>query len=341
MAIGSGIGAQLMIGAEATVGTAVTPTRTLEFNSETLKLSKQIVQGTGLRSVGLYDRAGRRNFTTKTAAGDINLDVATSGMGLLFKGMLGASASGLVSGTAFQQVHSVGSLVGSALTVQKGIPQTDGTVKPFTYNGCKVMSWDLACAVGGILNCRVGLDAWNEATATALATPVYAATSNIFHFAQGSLTLGGTVTTTAGVASVAGGTVAASIKGATVSGTNGLKTDRFFLGSAGIKAEQIENAMRGLTGTLDAEFVNQATIYDVFAADAASTLKLTFTGTTAISAGVFAVCEILIPHIRFDGESPTANNPDVVGLSAGFTGLDDGVNSPIQIRYVTTDTTVS
>ena len=97
MAVGAGLAAQLMVAAETTVGTAVTPTTALEFNSESLALTKNTVQGSGLRGGELFDLASRRAYTTRTVGGDIELDVTTSGMGLLFEHMLGTVASNVYS----------------------------------------------------------------------------------------------------------------------------------------------------------------------------------------------------------------------------------------------------
>lgn len=340
MPVGSGLSAQVGFATETTVGTIATPTKFVEFNSESLKLEKQIVQGAGLRGGGLVARASRRSYTTKTAGGDIELDVATQGMGVLFTHMLGTSTSALVSGSAYQQVHTVGQKTGKSFTTQKGVPQSDGTVKPFTYNGCKITEWELSCEVGGILTLSVTIDAWNETTATGLATASYPAAANVFHFAQGALVLGGTVSTASGVASLTGGTTVATVTSASVTGNSALKTDRFFFGSAGVKAEQIENGWSEFGGSLDAEFVNQATVYDLFAADTPTALRLQFVGTTAISGAVFPTLEVLIPRVYFDGDTPQVGGPDVVGFSAPFTALDDGTNTPLQIRYVTPDTAI-
>jgi len=334
MPIGAGLSAQIGVAKEVTVGTIVTPSRFYEFGSESLSLQKSIVQGQGLRAGIQYARRSRRAYTTKSAGGDVSLDVSTRGMGLLFQQMLGSSTSALLSGSTYRQIHTPGNLTGMSMTVQKGVPQTDGTVKPFTYNGCKVTGWELACAVGGFLTLSLTLDAWNETTATPLATAAYT-DSNVFHFAQGTLYLGGTVSTSSGLASVAGGSAVATVKSATVTGSNPLKTDRFFFGS-GVKAEQLENDYRTVGGSLTAEFTDQATIYDVFAADGAVALRLNFVGADA--GGVTPRLEVLIPSISFDGESPQVGGPDVVELSAGFSGLYDGTNATVQVVYETADT---
>jgi hypothetical protein len=340
MAVGSGIGASLGIAKETTPGTIVSPTRWLEFNSETLGLSKVIVQGQGLRGGGLYPRLGRRVVPGRNAGGDIVLDVATNGMGLLYEAMLGTSTSSLLSGTTYQQVFTPGPLLGKSLSVQKLVPQRDGTLKPFTYNGCKILTWSLACAKDQIATLTVTLDAWDEVTTTAAGTPSYSTTSNVFHFLQGSLIVGGTVATTTGVAALTGGTAVAGVTGATIAGGSALESgsaNRYING----KVEQVPTGWRDITGSLDLDFINQSDVYDVYNTDAATAVQLKFVGTTPISGSNYPTLEVLIPGIHFDGETPKVGGPGTINLKAAFTGGDDGVNAPVQIRVLTSDATVS
>lgn len=340
MAVGSGIGASIGWGEESTVGTIAAITRWGEFNSETIGMDGVNVQGAGLRGGGLYPRLGRRLQVGRNAGGDVNLDIATTGMGLLFKHMLGSSTSSLLSGTTYQQVHTPAALLGKSLTVQKLVPQRDGTLKPFTGNGGKIESWTIACAKDQIATLAVTFDFWDLVTSTSAGTPSYSTTSNVFHFKQGSLIVGGTVTTTSGVASLSGGTAVAGIKGATVSGANALESgsdNRYING----KVEQVPTDWRAITGSLDMDFINQSDVYDLYNTDTTAAVQLKFVGTTAISGSNYPTLEILIPGVHFDGETPKVNGPGVIGLTAPFTGGDDGTNAPVQIRTLTADSTVS
>src|SRR5688500_1467877 len=100
MAVGSGIGASLGLAREVTPGTIVSPTRWVEFNSETMSQEKVVVQGQGLRGGGLFPRRQRRSVAGRNAGGAITLDLATSGMGLLFEAITGSSTSAVVTGSA-------------------------------------------------------------------------------------------------------------------------------------------------------------------------------------------------------------------------------------------------
>jgi hypothetical protein len=341
VAVGAGIGSSLGIAAETTPGTIVSPTRWLEYNSETLSQDKVIVQGQGLRGGGLFPRQARRTEAGRNAGGDINLDLSTNGMGLLFKSMMGTSTSAVVTGSAYQQVHTPGSLNGVSLTVQKLVPEmVTGTLKPFTYNGCKVISWTINFAKDEVPTLSLTLDAWDETTATSAGTPSYSTTAGIFSFLSSALIIGGTPSTSSGVVSVSGGTSIAGVTGGSITGTTGVRAgsdNRYING----KIEQGQNDWRGITGTINLDFINRSDVYDLFAANTAAALKLTFTHGTAITGSTYPTLEVILPSITFTGETPKVGGPGVISSSAAFTTQDNGVDAAAQIRYVTSDTSVS
>jgi hypothetical protein len=262
--------------------------------------------------------------------------------------MLGSfSATATQQGTsgAYQQVHTpdgAGAFVGKALTLQKGVP--GGAVQPFTYPGAKVTAWELDCKQSDIVTAKITFDAIDELTpdstpnaGLALAAASYT-DADLFTFVGGSLLMGGTVTTASGVASVTGGTAMAAVTGINIKGSNAFNTDLYYLGSA-TKAEQIQNNWSDPQGQIDLDFTDLST-YDQYDNDSGSALHLSFVGPE-ISVGYNYALDILIPHIRLeDGVSPQVGGPDVVSVSAPFTGLDDQTNPVIQVTYTSTDVTV-
>lgn len=335
----SGIGSSLGYAAESVVGTPVTPTHWAEYNSESLALAKSVLQGSGLRGSGLYPRSSRRVVTGRNAGGSIELDLATNKMGPLFRQMLGSSTSALVSGSAYQQVHIPGSLTGKSLTIQKLVPSDAGT-STFTYDGCKITDWSIDCEVGAIATLSLTIDAHDEVDNFAAGTPSYAASTGVFHFGQGSVILGGTVSTSSGVTSVSGGTTVGSVRAVTVTGTNPMTTGDDNQRFGGTKREQEQNDWRSLTGSLEVDFVNETQVYDLHSADTATALVLSFVGTTAISGSNYPTLELIVPSIRFDTGTPQVDGPDLITLDADWTGLDNGTDPVCQIRYVTSDTAI-
>jgi hypothetical protein len=350
MGIGAGIGGQIGVAPETTMGTAATPTRFYEFNKEQLKLKQNTVQGSGIRA-GLTElQASRRTATTREPSGNLDLNLPTKGAGFWLQQMLGSfSAAATQVGTtpAYQQIHVPGSLQGHTFTLQKGVPQSDGTVKPFTYVGCKVTDWTMACAMGGVLTLSLGIDAWDELSlATSPASPALAASSYLagvseFSFVGATLSTGGTAATSSGLTTVTSGTTLANVSAWQVKKTNPLKTDRFFFGQGGRKAEQIQNAFSAHSGQLTAEFASQAALYDVFRAQTPLVMRSSFVGPQIGTSGQYFGLDIIQPAVVFDGDTPNIDGPDVLGITVPYTAYLDALGNPaLQVLYTSTDTAV-
>jgi hypothetical protein len=327
MAIGSGIGASLGIAAESTYGTYVTPSRFYEFTDESLEYEKETVASEGLRAGGFMPRVQRRLVTAVGGTGDLTMDLPTKGLGLLLNQALGSVTVAQQGGTtAYLQTHTLGDLAGKSFTAQVGVPRTDGTVIPKTLLGCKVASFELACAAGELASATFSIDARDVVSNQTLATPSYSPTTGLFSF------LGGTVRLD--------GTAIAAIGGASVSVDNGLKTDRRFFGGSGRKSEPIIADWRTVEGSLDAEFTaDGATLMDRYMTDTTVAIVLEFVGAT-ISGSFSELLRVTMPACKFNGSSASVGGPDVVTLDMGFTAFDNGSGQPITVEYQSTDLAV-
>jgi hypothetical protein len=338
MPTGSGLDAQIGFAAESTWGTAVTVTRFLEFNEESMKFEPTWLEPVGLRAGTKFKRAPRIRQSRKSASGDVGLDVATLGMGLLVKHMLGSTVTTttLVSGTAYKQVHVPSGFLGLGLTAQVGRPEpATGTVVPFTYNGCKVASWEFSCEDNSTPNLKLSLVGRAETTATALATASYLAGSSVFDFSQATLKLGGTPSTSGGETTIAGGTaVAAVVRSISVAGETPMADERFGLGNAGLRSQPLENDIPTVTGSLDAEFA-KAELYDVFQNNTTTALQFDLTGA-AIGASNF-LFSIILPAVKLKAAAPAVGGPDIVSMSTDFEAYSNEVDPVIQIKIVSTE----
>lgn len=159
-------------------------------------------------------------------------------------------------------------------------------------------------------------------------TPTYAAGMSAFSFTDvNTLTLGGSAV--------------AAIKKLSVKSGNPLKGDRFYLGSAGVKAEQVINGYRTVTGTMEAEFTSLTALYAAYAADKQLALQVKAVSPNIITGTTPYSLQIDVPALFLDGDTPNIGGPDILTMSIPFTALYDGTNSPITITQVTTDTTSS
>lgn len=324
MAIGAGIGSWLGIKKEATFNTAVTVDHFYEFNSESTKYTKNTVVGQGLRNGGLTPRVNRRVVTTFAGEGDFEVDVPTRGIGLLLSLATGSVPSGVSANGAYSYTFVPEDLVGDSFTTQIAVPQYGGTLTYKTLTGCKMSSFELSVGAGDIAKAKFNLDsAGFTSGSTTSATPAYAnyATTNLFHFAQGVITDNASTTY-------------ANIKDFSLSVDNSLKTDRYNLGSAGAKQEQIINGFRAITGKISAEFTDTV-LLDKFLADTTAGLKLTFTGGTIGT--TTELLSITLPACKFDGDTPMVSGPGVIDVSFGFTVYDNGTDAPFTIVYRTLD----
>jgi Phage tail tube protein len=234
---------------------------------------------------------------------------------------------------------------GLSFTAQAGNPEAASpfTSRPFTYRGCKVSQWELSCNDGQLVQLKLTVDGWREDTATALVSPAYAGASyqpGIFSFADVStFTLGGTPSTTAGVTSVAAGVSVATVcKGITLTGQTPLAGDRFGLGNAGTKREQLQNGIPTISGTLNAEFTSRAEFYDLFTANTTTAMQIDWAHGDAGTTNPYRL-SIILPAVKFKMADVKLNGADILQQDIQFEAYDDGsgTNPPIQVRLVSQD----
>lgn len=343
MPTGSGLDAQLGFAAETTWGTAVTPVRFMEFVSESLSMTPSWLEPSALRTGTKHKRAGRVRQSRRSVGGDVVFEHATKGMGLFWKHALGStvvSPSQIASTIAYSQRHTPGDFRGLGLTCQVGRPEpSTGTVRPFTYNGLKVGAWTFSLRDQEIPQMSLTLDGRDETVATALAVASYISGTSVFDFSQFTLKLGGTVSTVGGNTTVTGGVAAATIINEfTISGENPMATERFGIGNAGLKAEQLENGTPTLTGSLGAEF-NRAELYDAFANNTTQAIELEGVGPLIVAGHNFRL-RLTLPACKIKSAAPNVGGADLVSMSSGFEVYHDEVNPPIQVELISTDTTL-
>lgn len=381
MALGAGLSAQFGIVTEVTNGLQLPVTRFVDFNSETLTMGKNPVQGQGLRGpssgsgggpgagIGLFERASRRVIGSWDAKGGVNLDVPFQGLGLYLQHLMGAFTPGATGGTsnplvvqqgattAYLQTYAPGSLAGKTFCAQVGKPDSTGTVRPYTYPGCKFTDWEVIFDLNQFTKLQLGIDAWQELTpdnpqgttaGQALSSAVYTASQQFFHFRQALIYNGGSLATSGGVTTLSTPTAAGRVLKGNIKVTNPFDTSRFFVagtagtggsGVAGVKSEQLENNFRLIEGSLDVEFFSLAAYYDTAAADTSFSLWLEFVGPIIASSFAYTFA-ILIPYCKFDAPfTPQVGGPGILQHTLPFKGLDDEVNNQIQLQYMSTDTT--
>lgn len=328
---GSGLGSATGYGEETAWGTAVPVTRWIPHNSNTLAVQYKPVQGMGLQYGAYVNLGATRANVSSMITGDIEHDFTSKSMGLLTKHALGSNTSAVVGATvAYTQTGVIGSdTLGKGLTVQVAKPQSNGTVVPHTYAGCKITSWELSCAQNDILKAKYTFVGKSMTTGTALVTPSYAASANVFFFSQGTFNIGGTPYF--------------GLRDFTLTGDNGLSSDdRQAFGNAGLINEPIRKdfAKYNIKGT--AEYLS-TDIEDDYIADAELSVSLVFVGASIVSSPpTFETLEIDLTGIRLNpGGDPGISGPDILtsGLDADIL-IPKAGGVPISVKYTTLDAAI-
>lgn len=315
MALKSGLAAQLGVKAETTWGTFVAPTRFYPLISESLteEIDRLESEGivTGLRVLNTAQWAAGN----VDVGGDIQTELYQQGMGALLKACFGAVST--TGAGPYTHTFTPGDLTDDHLSVQVGKPDVAGTVQPFSFSGMKVTDWELSMEAGGLVTLSTSLIGKQLATSDSLATASFgtgAATPFTFKHAS---------------ATIAGG--AASVKKLTISGSNGLDTDRRFIGSE-YRAEPLEAELREYGGTVDLEF-ESLTQMNRFRNATEVALVAT------ISAGASASLTTTM-NVRFDGATPEVDGRGIVQLSAPYKCIGTSTDaSAITAVLISNDTT--
>jgi hypothetical protein len=239
MPTGSGLSGQLGLKAETTWGTAVTVDRFYEIVSEKIDLKIDRTESKGIRTGQRVVRSDDWVAGVRKVAGPVEFELSTRNAALLLQHAFGTIQN---LGTTTPGTVIPNDLTGLGLTVQVGRPDVAGTVIPYTFNGGKVGSWELACKVGEVAILTLDMVFKDQTTATALAAANYTSGLGLFTFVHGAVT-------------IAAATV--NVRSLTLKGDNALDAERFYLGGS-VTAEPLEAGRREYT--FDMELDHSGTV---------------------------------------------------------------------------------
>lgn len=244
---------------ESTWGTAVTVDTFVPVTEWSLDIDEGYMRPAGIR-------AGRRTrnparLGARKVSGTIEMELPNVGVAALLKHLFGAVST--TGAGPYTHTYTPGAHVSKSLTMQGGIEDATGTVRPFTASGVKSGGWELSCAVGEFAMLSVDWTAKDIVTATALATASYP-TIAPFTFVEGSITVNGSAV--------------ASANSVTLSASKGLRDDRHVLGSRLIR-EQLEQQHFEFTSEIEADF-EDLTLFNLGVAATQVASVLTFNNGT-------------------------------------------------------------
>ncbi len=314
MAAPSGIAGQFAFAAETTYGTAVTASRFLPFTEESIQTEFTPLESDGILAGARVLRSSQWAQGVFKHAGDIGLELTPRGCGVIFQHALGSITTANTT-VPYTFTATPGDMTGLGLTMQIGRPDIGGTVRPFTYAGVKIASWELAVAAGEFATLGLSVVAQTVTTVTGLASASYSDTTPPFKFSSGSFALAGS---------------SLCVRSAKISGDNGLDTDRTCIGHDYVE-QPLESKLREYTGEVELEFPDLIH-YNRFIAGTEGNLTLTLTQGSA-SAKV-------IGNVRTDQATPMVKDRGILVQTMSFKCV--GTNSDasaLSIVYTTTDST--
>lgn len=336
MGIGSGLSGQLMMAPETTHGTYAAPTRGYEINAGTgdFGIKKGAVTSAGLRGSGLVARAGRRRVSTRHAEGSVTMDAMPTGLGMLLKQIFGGTPTAVQIGStdAYTQTYTLADMGPNlGATIQLGVPDTGGTVHPYTYLGSRVTEATFEQKGGETpppLNIATTWHVRDITEAQGLVSWVDPAEAHApYAFADWECLLGdfGDEEAIDGVSDFQ------------FKVTRKQKTDRYYAGDAGRRRAPILNDLTGLEMTINADYVLKADLADRIPTDEPFSMINRWTGQAIDEDSNFTL-EIATPCVVIEGPTPSLTGGfEVVSGKYKLTILDDDDNAPLTVTYISTD----
>lgn len=334
MTVGSGIGSALGLAPESTFGTFVTPTnRWIEFESEQVKFNPKRLNAGGLAAGNAVHRSSQRVTTTSTVQGTIKTPIYTKGMGLLLANGMGTQGSAPVqqaSTTAYLQTHAyTAAQAGQSISAQVLRPDATGTQHAYSYAGGKVIQTVLECGIDEVVMGTFDVDFQSVSEVPSAGTPSFQTPNPVFHFAQGAIVAG----------TYGSETATAQVRKFTLTAKRPVQDDRYYLGSAGLKAEPITNDLADLKLALDTDFVDKTVFADKFVSDTPISVILTFIGGQI--SGIYNYqLQLIFPACRFDTDPPVVDSAKVLSPSFDLVPMFDDTHPACTITYQSTDTTL-
>lgn len=321
---------QLGVRDESTWGTAVTVDRFFPLISESMEPVVDKLETEARRAGLLVQRSDISIPIYKGSAGSIEIPVMNRSFGWWLKHLLGGTATAGPTDSAYTHTGTVATLLNDSFTMQVNRPFHDsGTNQAFTYEGCKIVSWELTAGVDEEVKLTAEVDAENESTGTSLASASYPTGLELLSWAHASsqLTIAGTQV---------------PITSFSLQCDNALKTDRHYIYGSGLKKQQVANGYRDIQFSLDCDF-DSLTQYNRLRASTNAgqyaAIVVTLVAPTLIGSTTFPSLTITIPAARFDQVTIDNSSMDPNTQSISGVARFDGTNSPITLAYVTADAT--
>lgn len=320
--------ASVNVGLETTYGSAVTPTRSMEAQSDNWTRAQSRLESVGFRNNMQALRSDRVKTVNMGGAGNITSDFMTNGAGLLLGGAFGSKVAPVqqeATAAYLQTFATTDAAPADSFTVQVIRPKMESGVQQFTHHGAKITGWNLSQGVDGLLVWSVDFDSEDVDITTAAATPAFPSGAVPFDWTQCTATL-----------DPDGSPSTLDLLDLSFSAELGLKTDRRYLRGSALKKEPVRSGIPSYSGEMSIDF-SSTDQYAQWTAGTDLDLELKWTG--AVIAGAHSeYFSLRFKAINWTDGNPVVSLLDTPVQSLPFQVMHNGSDAAITATYMSTDT---
>lgn len=283
----AGFDSQVGYAIESPSGTYTAPTTAIEHVKSTLKLEIDRIMSKGIKAGRRHQ--GRWFPGAQRVKGTVTHELSPINIGKILRTAMGAVNT--TGAGPYQHVYTAGPLTQTnTLTVQVGTPSVDGTVNPFSFLGCHIVSITITSKKGEAAMIDVEFYGQHLDVGQALVAASYASTWAPFTFLHGVLSIAGSEY---------------EFDDITMKWTNPLRVDRHVhrATTPARPKTSLESGWREWTATVNSDFHSMTAINRAIAGtEAAVSLVFTSGANSLTFAG----------NARSDVDSPTPDGPETL-----------------------------
>jgi len=322
----TGISGALGYAIESAWGTSVAPSKWSEFLAgETLGRQQNFQRSAGIKAGRTFATGTRTVATTRTAGGNLGVEVANKGFGPFLNMLHGKTVTPTKTLTeTYTQVHEIGTTdpFNKSMTFVKAAPKVGGgTVDSYCYPGAIFDSLTFDMATGGFLTAQAAIQAKDENSEQTIGTVTYPAGLENFNFIQAILKINSVEQK-----------FAKSVKLTFAKPTDG---SRFALGSA-TRLQPLTNAFNSIKIDLEVDYTDQ-TLYKFFEKGEAKEVEVAFVGNKMTTDVTKFELKFVFPFARFEGDTPNIKDLGALTQTIPLMVEDNTSAPPCTATYVSTD----
>jgi len=300
---------------ESTYGTAVTPDKVLELNSESI-IKEQAHLITAGKNAIYSDKDDVEKGRT-IVAGDVSFDLRYEGFSELFYHALGSISSSQQGGTsAYKHTITMADSLPTGLTFE-----IDMDTKAKQVEGGKINTLSFACEAGGFMTCTIGIIG-EDLTYTTATTGNSLPTAALIPFNEIAVTYGG---------------ASYDVRSFELTLNNNLDTDRYYLNALTLKEPLRSGTIPEITGSITTDFQDN-TEFDDFVNQSENDIVITATGDNIESTYDYQII-LTAKNCKLTAGVPSLDNIGLIPLELPFKAYaTDSSTRELQIEVQNTIT---